>query len=90
MRVPRGPAEIPVTRENITEGYEAGVHPVALAIRDAMPRFADVDIMPRGALCWAGEDVTTLRFDQLGAEYVTACDLHMQREPFTLTAEVSS
>lgn len=90
MLIRRRTAEIPVTREHLQEGYEAGVHPIALAIDDAMPGFGHVEIMLRGALCWTGEDVTTLRFSALSAEYITACDIRMQREPFTLTAEVSS
>lgn len=97
MLVPRGTVEITVTTENLRESYTGdaecyalGTHPVALAIKAAMPQFDDVDIMPAGALCWAGDSVTTLKFTGLGREYITACDHRMQREPFTLTAEVSS
>ena len=97
MLVPRGTVEITVTAAHLRESYAAdgecyvlGAHPVALAIKAAMPQFDDVDIMPAGALCWAGDSVTTLRFTGLGREYIAACDGRMQREPFTITAEVSS
>lgn len=95
--MPRGPVKITVTAEHIRESYAGdaepygkGEHPVALAIKAAMPQFEDVDVMTAGALCWTGDDVTTLRFTGLGREYIEACDYRMQREPFTLTAEVSS
>ena len=64
------------------------MHPVSLAVLDALPGTEDADIIRLGAYAWTGDDVTLLRFDHDGIAFVGACDGHEKVSPVTFTAEV--
>lgn len=78
-----------VTQEHIDRAAAEWLHPVSLAILDAVPGTEDADVARDGAYLWTGNDVTWLRFDRDGTAFVSACDGHQAGlSPVTFTAEV--
>ena len=77
-----------VTQEHIDRAEAEGLHPVSLAVIDAIPGTEDADIIRDGAYAWTGDEVTLLRFDRDGTAFVRACDGHEKVSPVTFTAEV--
>jgi hypothetical protein len=77
-----------VTQEHIDRADAEDLHPVSLAVLDALPGTEDADIIRDGAYAWKGAEVTLLRFDRDGTAFVYACDGHEQVSPVTFQAEV--
>jgi hypothetical protein len=79
---------VSVTQEHIDRAEAEGIHPVSLAILDAVPGTEDADVINEGAYLWIGDDVTFLRFGRDGIAFTRACDHHEAVSPVTFTAEV--
>ena len=77
-----------VTQDHIDRAASEGLHPVSLAVIDALPGTEDADVIRDGAYAWCGDDVTLLRFDPAGAVFTEACDHHLALSPVTFQAEV--
>jgi hypothetical protein len=77
-----------VTQEHLDRADSEGLHPVSLAVVDALPGTEDADIIRDGAYAWKGNEVTLLRFDRDGTAFVHACDGHEKASPVTFKAEV--
>lgn len=80
--------DVVVTQDHIDRAAADGLHPVALAVIDAVPGADFADIVRDGAYACAGGDVMMLRFDRDGAEYTRACDGHKAVSPVTFKAQV--
>jgi hypothetical protein len=79
---------VTVTQEHIDRATAEGLHPVSLALLNAVPGTEDADVINDGAYLWTGNDVTLLRFDRDGTAFVRACDHHEAVSPVTFQAEV--
>lgn len=77
-----------VTQEHIDQAAAEGLHPVSLAVIDAIPGTEDADVIRDGAYAWSGDDVTLLRFSPPGVAFISACDGRGAVSPVTFTAEV--
>lgn len=77
-----------VTQEHIDRAELADLHPVSLAVIDAVPGTEDVDMIRDGAYAWRGDEVTLLRFGRDGIAFVKACGGHEAVSPVTFQAEV--
>lgn len=81
---------ITVTEEHISRGYAKGIHPVSLAVLDALPGFEDVDILVDRAICWVGVRSTDLLFDKAGQWIVSECDQRTAAGPFEFRAKAAA
>lgn len=77
-----------VTQEHIDRAAAEDLHPVALAVIDALPGTEDADVIRDGAYAWHGNEVRLLRFGRDGTEFVSACDGQKPVSPVVFTAEV--
>lgn len=77
-----------VTQKHVDRAAAEDLHPVALAVLEALPGTEDVDVIRDGAYAWTGLEVTLLRFDAAGVEFARACDRHEAVSPVTFRAEV--
>ena len=77
-----------VTQEHLDRAAAEDLHPVSLAVIDAIPGTEDADVIRDGAYAWRGTEVTLLRFGRDGTEFVSACDGHEKVSPVTFSAEV--
>ena len=76
-----------VTQEHIDRADAEGLHPVSLAILDAMPGTDDADVIRDGAYTWTGDEVTFLRFGPDGIAFLSTLAMS-PGSPVTFTAEV--
>ena len=79
---------VTVTQEHIDRAEAEGLHPVSLAVIDALPGTQDADIIRDGAYAWTRDEMKVLRLDRDEAAFVYACDGHLKVSPVTFTAEV--
>src|SRR5580700_11377685 len=78
-----------VTQDHIDRAASEGLHPVSLAVIDALPGTEDADVIRDGAYAWKGDECTLLRFGRDGTAFVYRCDGHEAGlSPVTFKAEV--
>lgn len=76
-----------VTQEHIDRAEAEGLHPVSLAVIDAVPGTGDADVIRDGAYAWCGDEVTFLRFGPDGIAFLSTLAMS-SGSPVTFTAEV--
>lgn len=79
---------VTVTQEHIDRAEAEGLHPVSLAVIDAIPGTEDADVIRDGVYAWTGDEVTLLRFDGDGTAFTMARDHHLAVSPVTFKAQV--